>query len=92
MADGPNKLYVGGIPKEMTEEQVKTLLLRYGNLRSYFLVKESNTNINRGFAFCEYANDEGTTNALTYLHGLKVQGSRTVTVRRQCPGMQSISD
>ena len=39
--DGPGKLFIGGLPKEYTEDQVKNLLQRYGRLKSFHLVKET---------------------------------------------------
>ena len=35
------KIFVGGLPKEFSEEQIKNLLLRYGHLKSFHLVKDT---------------------------------------------------
>lgn len=55
--DGPNKIFVGGLPKEFSEEQIKNLLQRYGQLKSFHLVKDNKIDASRGFAFCEYLED-----------------------------------
>ncbi|CDW84689.1 splicing factor u2af large [Stylonychia lemnae] len=79
--EGPNKIFVGGLPKEFTEEQIKNLLLRYGKLKSFHLVKDTKIDASRGFAFCEYLDDNGVQNALKFLNGMKI-GSRNINVRR----------
>ena len=38
--DTPNKLFIGGIPTYLNEEQVMELLKSFGDLRSFNLVKE----------------------------------------------------
>jgi len=86
--DGPTKVFVGGLPKEFSEEQVKNLLLRYGKLKSFHLVKDPQGVQSRGFAFCEFADEKGVQNALKFLNGMKV-GTRSINVRRtgQHPNM-----
>lgn len=37
--DSHLKVFIGGLPKEFSEEQIKNLLLRYGQLKSFHLVK-----------------------------------------------------
>jgi len=57
------------------------MLQNYGTLKSFHLVKETGEQQSRGFAFCEFANDQFTENALNMLNGTKL-GTRTLTVRR----------
>lgn len=38
--EGALKIFVGGLPKEISEEQIKNLLLNYGRLKSFHLVKD----------------------------------------------------
>lgn len=68
--DGPGKLFIGGLPKEYNEDQVKNLLQRYGRLKSFHLVKETGEANSRGFGFCEYADDACAENALSILNGM----------------------
>lgn len=79
--ESPTKIFVGGIPKEFTEEQITNLLLRYGKLKSFYLVKDNNSGLSKGFAFCEYMTDIGVQNACKYLNGIKF-GSRVINIRR----------
>ena len=37
----PLKVFIGGLPKELGEEQIKNLLLNYGRLKSFHLVKDN---------------------------------------------------
>jgi len=79
--DGSGKLFIGGLPKEYNEDQVKNLLQRYGRLRSFHLVKETGELHSRGFGFCEYVDDACAENALSMLNGMKI-GSRIINLRR----------
>jgi RNA recognition motif-containing protein len=38
--DSPNKLFIGGLPNYLNEEQVKELLTSFGQLRAFNLVKD----------------------------------------------------
>lgn len=42
--DTPNKIFVGGLPSYLNDVQVMELLQSFGELRSFNLVKEGNTN------------------------------------------------
>ena len=55
--------------------------MRYGKLKSFYLVKEKQGDASKGFCFCEYANEEGVNNAVKFLHGMKI-GTRMINVRR----------
>ena len=79
--DGSGKLFIGGLPREYSEDQVKNLLQRYGRLRSFHLVKETGELNSRGFGFCEYVDDACAENALSMLNGMKI-GTRTINLRR----------
>lgn len=79
--DGPGKLFIGGLPKEYNEDQVKNLLQRYGRLKSFHLVKETGESNSRGFGFCEYVDDACAENALSELNGMPI-GTRIINLRR----------
>lgn len=49
--DSELKLYVGGLSLNMNEEQIKKVLMRYGQLKSFRLVKEKDEIISKGYAF-----------------------------------------
>jgi hypothetical protein len=78
--DGPNKIFVGGIPHELGEEEIKELLTAFGPLRAFHLVKEPGSNVSKGYAFCEYADPKNTNIAIMGLHNLAVC-DKTLTVK-----------
>jgi splicing factor U2AF 65 kDa subunit len=80
VADGPNKIYVGGIPYNVGEEQVRELLEAFGTLKSFHLVKDLVTGFTKGYGFCEYADPAMTIVACTGLNGLEI-GDKVLTVR-----------
>jgi len=41
VGESPNKLFIGGLPTYLNDEQVMELLKSFGELRSFNLVKES---------------------------------------------------
>mmetsp|Transcript_2274 Transcript_2274/g.2678 ORF Transcript_2274/g.2678 Transcript_2274/m.2678 type:complete len:99 (+) Transcript_2274:418-714(+) len=51
VGDSDLKLYVGGLPLSMNDEQVKLILGRYGMLKSFCLIKEKDEIISKGFGF-----------------------------------------
>jgi len=79
--EGPNKIFIGGLPSYLTEEQVKELVAAFGQLKSFNLVKDSATGNSKGFAFFEYLEGEITDRACAGLNGMKL-GEKTVLVQR----------
>ncbi len=83
--DGPNKIFVGGLAYQITEEQLKDLLQAYGPLRGLHLVKDPGATQSKGYAFCEYVDPAVTDRAVEGLNNLEVSEGRTLTVRRANP-------
>ena len=46
--DSPNKVFLGGLPNYLNEDQVKELLTSFGQLRAFNLVKDSATGLSKG--------------------------------------------
>lgn len=83
--DGPNKVFCGGLPYGLSENEVKDLLQAFGALKAFHLVKDKDTGVSKGFAFFEYADGSVTDEAIRGLNGIKI-GDRTLTLRRAQPG------
>jgi len=49
--DSDLKLYIGGLSLNMNEDQIKKVLMRYGQLKSFCLVKEKDDIVSKGYAF-----------------------------------------
>jgi len=79
--NGPNKLYVGGLPYNLTQKQVRELLEAYGPLRGLFLSYDPATNLSKGYAFAYYEDESVTDAAIAGLNGLQI-GDRTIAMRR----------
>ncbi|KAJ1110570.1 hypothetical protein NDU88_007920 [Pleurodeles waltl] len=52
--DSAHKLFIGGLPNNLNDDQVKELLTSFGPLKAFNLVKDSATGLSKGHAFCEY--------------------------------------
>jgi splicing factor U2AF 65 kDa subunit len=70
--DGPNKIFIGGLPHELSEDEIKELLMAFGPLRAFHLIKEPGTNVSKGYAFCEYLDPHNTQVAIMGLNNLPV--------------------
>jgi RNA recognition motif-containing protein len=87
----PNKVFIGGIPRDWDEEQIKKLLVSHaGKLRSFHLVRDNKDQSSKGYAFCEFATLEGVQMAMQTINGMQVLdqtpgmlgGTKTLNVRR----------
>ena len=60
---------MGGIPPEMSQQEVKALLEKFGQLKTYNLVRDqTDPSKNRGFCFFEYIDDRATERAIKGLN------------------------
>ncbi|KAL6580451.1 hypothetical protein OROMI_008475 [Orobanche minor] len=83
--EGPDRIFVGGLPYYFTESQVRELLESFGPLRGFDLVKDRETGNSKGYAFCVYQDLSVTDIACAALNGIKM-GDKTLTVRRANQG------
>lgn len=80
-AEGPDRIFVGGLPYYFTDAQIRELLESFGPLRGFDLVKDRDTGNSKGYGFCVYQDPAVTDIACASLNGLKM-GDKTLTVRR----------
>ncbi|KAL9238414.1 hypothetical protein vseg_012838 [Gypsophila vaccaria] len=83
--EGPDRIFVGGLPYYFTESQIRELLESFGPLRGFDLVKDRETGNSKGYAFCVYSDPSVTDVACAALNGIKM-GDKTLTVRRATQG------
>uniref|UniRef100_A0A1D1XKA3 Splicing factor U2af large subunit n=1 Tax=Anthurium amnicola TaxID=1678845 RepID=A0A1D1XKA3_9ARAE len=81
MLEGPDHIFVGGLPYYFSESQIRELLESFGPLRGFNLVKDRETGNSKGYAFCVYQDPAVTDIACAALNGIKM-GDKTLTVRR----------
>lgn len=86
--DGPHKIFVGSLPQSLTDDQVKELLQTYGPLRAFFMFKDFNTGLSRGYAFAQYRDPSVTQAAIRGLNGIKI-GDRNLQVSLHDPSLSS---
>ncbi|KAL0686727.1 hypothetical protein Bca4012_086404 [Brassica carinata] len=79
--EGPDRIFVGGLPYYCTELQARELLESFGALKGFDLVKDRETGNFKGYAFCVYQDVAVTDIACAALNGIKM-GDKTLTVRR----------
>eukprot|EP00026_Physarum_polycephalum_P006706 Phypoly_transcript_06757.p1 GENE.Phypoly_transcript_06757~~Phypoly_transcript_06757.p1 ORF type:complete len:524 (+),score=51.75 Phypoly_transcript_06757:127-1698(+) len=83
--ESPHKLFMGGIPSTLTEEQLKPMLQGFGQLKAFNMIKDTVTGLSKGYAFFEYVDSNVTDAAIQGLHGITI-GDKTVLVQRASVG------
>ena len=76
------RIYVGNLPYQATEDEVRDLFAQHGAVDSVSLITDRETGRPRGFGFVEMS--EGGEEAISVLHG-KDFGGRTLTVNEARP-------
>jgi RNA recognition motif-containing protein len=72
------KIYVGNLPLNATEKDVRSMFARFGTVHSIKLVTDRETGMSRGYGFVEMERDAARA-AATKLNG-KLFGKRSLEV------------
>lgn len=75
------RVFIGGLPVFLTEEQVTELLSSFGTVKMLELVKDRETGQSKGYGFAEYEDASVVEIACMGLNGTKM-GDRILTVRK----------
>jgi RNA recognition motif-containing protein len=78
------KLYVGGLPYSVTDEQLEQLFTPHGTVESARVVTDRYTDRSRGFGFVEMSTQEEAEKAIQALNGTSLEG-RSLTVNLSKP-------
>ena len=78
------KLFVGGLPYSIQQEDVEKLFSECGEVTSATIVRDKFTNQSRGFGFVEMATEEQAQEAIKKLNGTEL-GGRTIVVNEARP-------
>ena len=78
------KLYVGNLPYETGEQDLRELFSQSGSVESVNVMRDMATGRARGFAFVEMGTEEGARKAIEDLHGHQL-GGRALTVNEARP-------
>jgi RNA recognition motif-containing protein len=73
------KLFVGNLPYDTQEPELKELFTRCGGTQSVKVIKDKYTGRSRGFAFVEMTTADEAQKAIQDLNGVRI-GERTIVV------------
>jgi len=83
--DTPYKIFIGGLPNYLTDDQIKELLSSFGQLKAFNLVCDAGTQLSKGYAFAEYIDPNITDQAIDGLNGMQL-GDKKLVVQRASVG------
>lgn len=78
------KLYVGNLPYNTTEDQLRTLFGGAGTVTSVALIKDRDSGRSKGFAFVEMASQADAENAIRMFNGYTLE-NRELKVNKARP-------
>jgi len=67
-------IYIGNIPRETSEKEIRDAFEQYGEVTSINLIKDKFTNMLKGFGFIEMPKKEDAENAIKGLDGTMFNG------------------
>jgi splicing factor U2AF subunit len=76
-----DRVFVGGLPYHLTDEQCRELLSSFGVIRSFDLIKDRATGDSKGYGFVVYDDPSVADAAMAGLHGMRL-ADRNLTVKR----------
>lgn len=69
-----NRIFVGNLSWNVTQEQMKELFSQAGTVASVFIPMDRESNHPRGFAFVEMASDDEAAKAISMFNGYELEG------------------
>jgi RNA recognition motif-containing protein len=78
------KLYVGGLPFSVTDDQLKTIFESHGTVESAKVIMDRYTDQSRGFGFVEMSSQQEAEQAIKALNGTDLDG-RSIKVNESKP-------
>ena len=78
------KLYVGGLPYAVNEDQLRELFSEHGTVESATVISDRMTGRSKGFGFVEMSNQEEAQTAMDKLNNTQLEG-RSITVNEAKP-------
>ncbi|KAJ3429293.1 RNA-binding protein [Anaeramoeba flamelloides] len=84
--DSPDKIFLGGLPVQINELQLVTMLQSYGKLKNFKLISDAATGISKGYCFFEFVDTNLTDVVCNALNGQLII-DRRITVKRANSGI-----
>lgn len=78
-------IYIGNLPKGITEDKIKTLFAAFGEIESVKLIKDRFSGWPKGFGFIEMPSNSEADQAIKALNGNRLEGN-DIKVRPADPG------
>jgi len=78
------KLFVGGLPYSVTDDELQQLFAPFGDVASAKVIIDRETNRSKGFGFVEFNNDDEAKAAIDALHDSEL-GGRKIAVNEARP-------
>ncbi len=69
-----NRIFVGNLSWNVTQDQLTQLFAQAGNVASVFIPMDREANHPRGFAFVEMASDDEAAKAISMFNGYDLEG------------------
>ena len=86
MSMNANKIYVGNLPYQIEDDEVKEAFTQFGNVQEINLIRDRYSNECKGFGFITFETDEAAESALTF-NGEELKGRRLkVNIARERTG------
>lgn len=79
MANGSNRLYVGNLSYQTTEDELRTFFEGAGTVTNVAIIMERETGRSKGFGFVEFSTDEEAAHAKQMYDGAQLR-NRTLKV------------
>ncbi|CCD22438.1 U2 snRNP complex subunit IST3 NDAI_0A02810 [Naumovozyma dairenensis CBS 421] len=68
-------IYIGGLPRDLTEADILTVFSQFGIPVDIFLVRDHQSGESKGFAYLKYEDQRSTILAVDNLNGTKLNGN-----------------
>jgi RNA recognition motif-containing protein len=85
------KMYVGNIPYDATEEDLRQFFSEQGEIESLKIIQDQFTDRSKGFGFIEMVNEEDAKKAIATLNGKDFKG-KSLTVAEAKPQQKRQGD
>ena len=80
--DSPNKIFIGGLPYHLSENEVLELLRAFGEVKAFNLVKaDPMATTSKGYCFVEYADSNAKDIAVMGLNGMDMGGGKQLSAK-----------
>lgn len=76
--DNQKKLYVGNLPYNTTQDDLRSLFASYGDVVDAVVITDRATGRSKGFGFVEFATEEAAKAAVEKMNGSDIEGRKLV--------------